>query len=89
MPLRVIKLLIKCITIQPIPSKSCAVYTYKQTLCATDMRVGSALTTRPPPQAESPGRGVMPTAYPAHTKVVSSRRAVGAVKNIIVIFVQK
>ena len=41
----------------------------------------SAFTTRPPPQAASPGRGVMPTAYPAHTKVVSSRRAAGAVEN--------
>ena len=41
----------------------------------------SAFTTRPPPQAASPGRGVMPTAYTAHTFVYPSRRGVAAVKN--------
>ena len=46
------------------------------------MRIGSAFTTRPPPQAASPGRGVMPTAYPTHTKVVPSRRGEAAVLKI-------
>ena len=54
-----------------LPSKSCVVCNYiYMRICAADMRIGSALTPRPSPQATSPGRGVMPTAYLTHSKSI-------------------